>query len=78
MLILTRKTNQKIVIGENIEITIMEMKEGHVKLGIKAPHDVAVFRKELYREVQDENINATIKTTIESPFSEKPLKEVDV
>ena len=77
MLILTRKTNQKIVIGENIEITIIEMREGHVKLGIKAPHDVAVFRKELYREVQDENINATINMPIESPFNKTPLKKAD-
>lgn len=77
MLILTRKTNQKIIIGENIEITIMEMKEGHVKLGIKAPHDIAVFRKELYREVQNENINAIIKMPIESPLNKTPLKEAD-
>ena len=77
MLILTRKTNQKIIIGENIEITIMEMKEGHVKLGIKAPHDIAVFREELYREVQNENINAIIKMPIESPLNKTPLKEAD-
>lgn len=69
MLILTRKTNQKIVIGQNIEITIIEMKEGHVKLGIKAPCDVSVFRKELYRKVQDENIEATIETPIKTPIT---------
>lgn len=60
MLLLTRKINQKIVIGDDIEITIIDMKEGHVKLGIKAPHNVSVMRKELYREVQDENKKAIL------------------
>ena len=52
MLILSRKTNQKIVIGENVEITIIEVKGEQVKIGIEAPRNLKVFRREVYEEIQ--------------------------
>ena len=55
MLILSRKTNQKIVIGENVEITIIEVKGEQVKIGIEAPRNLKVFRREVYEEIQKEN-----------------------
>ena len=59
MLILARKENETIVIGDNIEITIVNIKGDHVKIGINAPNDVEVFRKEIYTEIQNANIEAS-------------------
>ena len=53
MLVLTRKTNQSIMIGDDIEISILSVTGDKVRIGIDAPRDVAVFRKEVY-EVIDE------------------------
>jgi carbon storage regulator len=53
MLVLTRKTNQSIMIGDEIEVSILSVSGDKVRLGIDAPRDVAVFRKEVY-EVIDE------------------------
>ena len=58
MLILSRKTNQKILIGDDIEITIIEVRGDQVKIGIKAPQEIQVFRQELYKEIQAENKSA--------------------
>jgi carbon storage regulator len=59
MLILARKENQSIMIGDNIEITIVNIKGDHVKVGIQAPTDVKVFRKEIFEEIKKANIEAT-------------------
>lgn len=61
MLILSRKTNQKIVIGEDIEITIIEVRGDQVKVGIDAPKALKVFRHEVYEEIQKENEAAKVK-----------------
>ncbi|PIE98726.1 MAG: carbon storage regulator [Treponema sp.] len=61
MLILSRKTNQKIIIGDNVELTIIEIKGDQVKIGIDAPRELKVFRHELYEEIQKENKAAQIK-----------------
>lgn len=63
MLILSRKTNQKILIGKDIELTIIEVRGEQVKIGIKAPQEVEVFRQELYKEIQAENKIATISSS---------------
>ncbi|SHE36062.1 carbon storage regulator [Caloramator proteoclasticus] len=55
MLILTRKVGEKILIGENIEITILENNQGNIKIGIEAPKDVRVVRYELIEEVKEQN-----------------------
>ncbi len=60
MLLLSRKIGEKIIIGNNIELTIIDIKDGQVRLGIQAPRDITVFRKELYSEVQNENQEATL------------------
>ncbi|MBN2738560.1 MAG: carbon storage regulator CsrA [Spirochaetales bacterium] len=58
MLILTRKLNETIMIGDKIEISIVDIKGDQVKLGIKAPRDVKVYRQEVYKAIQKENIEA--------------------
>ncbi|ADH60320.1 carbon storage regulator, CsrA [Thermoanaerobacter mathranii subsp. mathranii str. A3] len=57
MLILTRKVGQAIIIGEDIEIKILEIGEGQIKVGITAPKNISVLRKELV-EIKDENLKA--------------------
>lgn len=58
MLVLARRVNESIMIGDDIEIVIVDMKGDQVKLGIKAPKSVAVHRAEVYREIQEQNKQA--------------------
>ena len=58
MLVLARRLNQSIIIGNDIEIVIVDIKGDQVKIGIKAPKTVAVHRAEIHQEIQDENIQA--------------------
>ncbi len=58
MLALSRKKNEALVINNNIEITILEIKGEQVKLGISAPRDVPVYRKEVYEQIQEANKEA--------------------
>ncbi|MHB8928191.1 MAG: carbon storage regulator CsrA [Bacillota bacterium] len=55
MLVLTRKLKESIVIGDNIEVTVVDVKGDQVKLGIVAPSHVSVHRREVYEEIQREN-----------------------
>ena len=64
MLVLSRKINQSIVIGDNIEIMLVDIRGDQIKLGINAPKSVKIFRKEVYEEVKSENLEAS-KSTIE-------------
>lgn len=58
MLALARKLNQSIVIGTNIEITLLEIKGDQIKVGINAPKSVPIYRKEIYEQIQEENKKA--------------------
>ena len=58
MLALSRKKNEALVINNNVEITILEIKGEQVKLGISAPREVPVYRKEVYMQIQDANKEA--------------------
>lgn len=60
MLIVTRKQGEGIVIGDNIEISIVKLENGSVKLAINAPKEIKILRKELLKEVQDENKEAVL------------------
>ena len=59
MLVITRKKGESVLIGDDIEISISKIEDGSVKLAIKAPKEMTILRKELYEEVQNENIEAT-------------------
>jgi carbon storage regulator len=58
MLVLTRKVNQAIVIGDNVEVVVLEVRGEQVRLGIRAPRDVTVHRKEIYEQIAEENQGA--------------------
>lgn len=58
MLVLSRKTNESVIIGNEIEVIVLDIREGTVKLGIKAPLDVSIHRQEIYEEIKAENIRA--------------------
>lgn len=59
MLALSRKKNEAIIINNNIEITVLEVKGDQVKIGISAPKEVPVYRKEVYVQIQEANKEAT-------------------
>jgi carbon storage regulator len=58
MLVLTRKKDQALVIGDDIEITVLDIQGDQIRLGVEAPKNVKIFRKELYLEILEENKNA--------------------
>jgi len=58
MLVISRKENQRIKIGDNIEIVIVEINKNQVKIGIEAPKEVQILRSELIDEITKENIKA--------------------
>ena len=66
MLALSRKQGDSIVIGNNIEITVLEAKGDQVKIGISAPKSVPVYRKEIYAQIQEENREAVANLDVES------------
>ena len=55
MLALTRKKGEALVINNNIEVTVLEIRGDQIKLGIAAPKEVPVYRKEVYLQIQKEN-----------------------
>lgn len=58
MLVIGRKKGESMMIGEDIEVTVVKIEEGSVKLAISAPKSVTILRKELYAEVGEENMRA--------------------
>lgn len=58
MLALSRKNNESIMIGNDIEVTILDIRNDQVKIGIRAPKDVGIYRKEIYLQIQEENKQA--------------------
>lgn len=58
MLALSRKKNEALIINNNIEVTILEVKGDQVKIGISAPKEVPIYRKEVYIQIQNANKDA--------------------
>ena len=58
MLVLTRKSNQSIMIGDDIEVSVLSIMGEKVRIGIQAPRDIPVFRKEVYLEIVEERAQA--------------------
>lgn len=60
MLVITRKKGESIIIGDNIEVKVIKIDDGSVKIAIDAPKEVVILRGELYKEVEEENKNAVV------------------
>jgi carbon storage regulator len=73
MLVLSRKVNQSIMIGDEIEIVLLETKGDTVKFGIKAPRDVKVFRQEIYLAIKAENEQSSLKASKEQTLEATEL-----
>ena len=58
MLALSRKKNEAIIVNNNVEITILEVKGDQVKIGVTAPKEVPIYRKEVYAQIQEANQDA--------------------
>lgn len=63
MLVLTRRVDESIMIGDDIRIVVVEVRGEQVKLGIEAPRHIPVHREEVYREIQEENRRAALAGT---------------
>ena len=63
MLALARKVNESIVINNNIEVTLLEIKGDQVKLGISAPKSIPIYRKEIFLQIEEANKEAAMNAT---------------
>ena len=76
MLILSRRKDESVVIDGRIEVSIVDIKGDQVKLGIKAPRDVKVFRHEVYQAIQDQN-RAALESPVELPTLDLSLFQTE-
>ena len=70
MLVLTRKTNQSIMIGDDVEVTVLAVSRDKIRLGITAPRDVPVFRKEVYLSIKGEGDAPEASEKVEEALDE--------
>lgn len=77
MLVLSRKNGQKIIINDDIEITILDSRFDNCKIAIKAPKDVKIYREEVYQEIQFANRMGN-KTSVESLENIDSILNIDL
>lgn len=65
MLVLTRKENESIMIGNDVEIRVLDLRDNQVKIGIVAPRNITVHRMEVYQAIQAENAQAAAQHPVE-------------
>lgn len=59
MLVLSRQRDESIIIGDNVVVTVVDIRGDKVRLGIQAPHEIPVHRREVYEAIQRENVQAS-------------------
>lgn len=74
MLVLSRKQGESIIIGNDIVVTVLEVRPDHIRLGIDAPRSVSVHREEVYLEVMRENAAAVASADRDSPVLRRARK----
>ena len=67
MLVLSRKVNEGVMIGDEIEIRISRIEDDVVKIGIQAPRHLSIYRNEIYKQVKKANMDAARDNTVELP-----------
>ncbi len=68
MLVLTRKSNQSIMIGDDVEVSVLSVMGEKVRIGIQAPQEIPVFRKEIYLEIhRDDEVGARDTASLDAP-----------
>jgi len=86
MLVLSRHINESIIIGDEIEVTIVDIKGDQIRVGIKAPKHIKVHRKEIYEAIKRENIDASkvkkedmknFESVLKNKFPPKDKKPTD-
>lgn len=70
MLVLTRKSNQSIMIGDDIEVSVLSIMGEKVRIGIQAPRDIPVFRKEVYLEIQEEREKVGARAEVDAALEQ--------
>ena len=75
MLVLTRKIDQSIIIGDDIRIIVVDVRGDQVKLGIDAPKSISVHREEIYEDIQQENRRAALSKNVDINELAKVLQE---
>lgn len=74
MLVLSRQRDETIMIGDNVEITIVDIRNDKVRLGISAPRQIHVHRKEVYSSISSENAAASCVQLIDLDITDKKLR----
>jgi carbon storage regulator len=75
MLVLTRKSNQSIMIGDEIEVSVLAIMGEKVRIGIEAPRKVPVFRKEVYLEIQQERTGGSEREAVDQALERLKAKK---
>jgi len=73
MLVVTRKKDEKLIIGNEIEIQVLRIGRDNVRLGIKAPSHISIYRYEIYEAIKQENVNA-----VQSQIPDKSMMESEI
>ena len=63
MLVITRKLGERITIGDNIVVTLLEVKGSQARLGIEAPRNISIHRQEIYERIRKENLDSSLVST---------------
>ncbi len=65
MLILTRKLGESIIIGEKVQLSVVEINKNNIKIGINAPKDITIYREEVFKKIKEENKRSSASGIIE-------------
>jgi carbon storage regulator len=74
MLILTRKLGERITIGDDISVTLLEIKGSQVRLGIEAPKGIGIYRQEIYERIRQQNLKASEVTAYDLSKADSLLR----
>ena len=80
MLILSRRAGEKLIIGENVTVTILAVKGNQIRIGIDAPRDVRVDREEIYQRIlkEEKELNKVNATRAPAAVAEVPLRQLSI